>query len=65
MGNDIYNLNLSQRRARSVCTFLAQNKIAASRIRFRGEGEGKPIAGNETDEGRARNRRVEFLIVKK
>jgi outer membrane protein OmpA-like peptidoglycan-associated protein len=64
-GEDVYNLDLSSRRAKAVVAFLVQNKIAATRLKFKGFGEGKPIASNETDEGRAQNRRVEFLILKK
>jgi outer membrane protein OmpA-like peptidoglycan-associated protein len=64
-GEDAYNLDLSSRRAKAVVAFLVQNKIAATRLKFKGFGEGKPIASNETDEGRAQNRRVEFLILKK
>lgn len=65
LGEDDYNLNLSMRRARAVASFLIDNKIATTRLRFRGEGESKPIATNDTDEGRAQNRRVEFVVVKK
>ena len=64
-GEDAYNLDLSSRRAKAVVAFLVQNKIAATRLKFKGFGEGKPIASNETDEGRAQNRRGEFLILKK
>jgi outer membrane protein OmpA-like peptidoglycan-associated protein len=63
-GNDAYNVGLSKRRAQAVVDFLTQNKIAASRLRSRGEGEAKPIASNETAEGRAQNRRVEFIVLK-
>jgi outer membrane protein OmpA-like peptidoglycan-associated protein len=65
LGDDDYNLGLSQRRANAVVSFLTQNNIAASRLRFRGEGERQPIATNETDEGRALNRRVEFVVIRK
>lgn len=65
LGNDAYNLDLSRRRAKSVMQFLLENKIPATRLRSRGEGEAKPVATNTTDEGRAQNRRVEFLVVKK
>lgn len=65
LGSDAYNLDLSRRRAQAVVNFLRTNKIAANRLRFRGEGESKPVATNDTDEGRAQNRRVEFVVVKK
>lgn len=65
LGNDNYNLDLSRRRANSVMQFLLENKIPSARLRSRGEGEAKPVATNATDEGRAQNRRVEFLVVKK
>ena len=64
-GEDGYNLDLSRRRSKSVVDFLLQNQIAASRLRYRGEGERQPVATNYTDEGRAQNRRVEFVVVKK
>ena len=65
LGDDAYNLELSRRRAESVVNFLLENKISKTRLRSHGEGESKPIASNETDEGRAQNRRVEFIVVKK
>ncbi|MEO6038401.1 MAG: OmpA family protein [Saprospiraceae bacterium] len=64
-GEDAYNLDLSRRRSKSVVAFLLQNRIPVSRLRYRGEGERQPVASNETDEGRAQNRRVEFVVVKK
>jgi OmpA-OmpF porin, OOP family len=63
VGDDTYNLDLSRRRAASVMSFLLENKIAAKRLRSKGWGESKPIATNETDEGRQFNRRVEFQII--
>lgn len=65
LGNDSYNLDLSRRRAKSVMQFLLESKIPAARLRSRGEGEAKPVATNATDEGRAQNRRVEFVVLKK
>lgn len=65
LGSDEYNLELSRRRAQAVVTYLRDNRIPAARLRFRGEGEGKPVAANDTEEGRAKNRRVEFVVVKK
>lgn len=61
-GSDDYNMGLSQRRAESVVNFLTSNGIAANRLSAVGRGEGSPVADNETDEGRARNRRVDFVI---
>ena len=61
-GSDEYNMSLSQRRAESVVNFLTSNGIAASRLSSAGRGEGSPVASNDTDEGRAQNRRVDFVI---
>jgi outer membrane protein OmpA-like peptidoglycan-associated protein len=60
---DEYNLDLSRRRAESVRIYLIGRGIAESRLTSEGFGEGRPVASNETDEGLAMNRRVEFLIV--
>ncbi len=65
LGDDAYNLDLSRRRAEAVVNFLLENKVNKNRLRSHGEGESKPIASNETDEGRAQNRRVEFVVMKK
>lgn len=61
-GTEEYNMNLSQRRADSVVKYLTDNGIAASRLSSVGRGEGSPTATNDTDEGRAQNRRVDFVI---
>ncbi|WP_419868418.1 OmpA family protein [Chryseobacterium sp. CT-SW4] len=61
-GSDSYNLSLSERRAESVKSYLSAKGIASSRLFAKGEGESQPVASNETDEGRAKNRRVEFAI---
>ena len=60
VGPDAYNLRLSQRRAEVVETYLVGKGIAEDRIEARGFGESKPIADNNTAEGRAENRRVEI-----
>jgi outer membrane protein OmpA-like peptidoglycan-associated protein len=65
IGDDDYNKYLSRCRAKSVVTFLLENKIKPARLRYRGAGERQPVATNETDEGRAQNRRVEFVVVRK
>ncbi len=64
LGNDAYNLDLSRRRAESVLKYLTENKIAKSRLSASGLGEQIPIASNETEEGRAMNRRVEFVVLR-
>lgn len=61
-GAEVYNLKLSQRRAAAVMNFLIEQGIAASRLKSAGFGESRPLADNETEEGRERNRRVELNI---
>jgi OOP family OmpA-OmpF porin len=63
-GSDEYNLKLSDGRAKSVREYIISKGIAENRIVSQGYGESKPVATNETDEGRQLNRRVEFKIVK-
>ena len=58
--DDDYNLKLSQRRAETVRDYLISKGIAADRLTAKGYGETKPIADNETEEGRFKNRRVEL-----
>lgn len=65
VGNDEYNLKLSDDRAKSVYTYLIENNIQADRLSFKGFGETQPKASNKTAEGRAKNRRTEFVIVEK
>lgn len=62
-GNDGYNLRLSKQRAAACMDYLANKGIARNRLESEGFGETKPIATNGTDEGRAKNRRVEFKIL--
>ncbi len=61
-GSDAYNLSLSDRRAASVKNYLVSQGILGGRIITSGMGESSPIASNDTDSGRAQNRRVEFAI---
>lgn len=63
LGEEAYNLDLSERRARSVEGFLVENGIARDRIYAKGYGEAFPVATNETQSGRQQNRRVEVLIL--
>ncbi|WP_445457261.1 OmpA family protein [Flavobacterium sp. HNIBRBA15423] len=62
-GADDYNLSLSQQRATSVKNYMTQKGISSSRFVIKGMGEADPIADNESDAGRSKNRRVEFAIV--
>ncbi len=64
-GSDEYNLKLSQARAQSVVDYLVKNGISPTRLTAKGYGESKPIADNETEEGRQLNRRTEFTILSK
>jgi OOP family OmpA-OmpF porin len=58
-----YNLDLSKRRAASVRTWLSEHGVDAGRMQSEGYGMTLPVASNETDQGRAQNRRVEFKIL--
>lgn len=62
-GSDAYNQDLSERRAISVADYLVSRRVKSARIGTRGFGESQPIATNETEEGRAANRRVEIKVV--
>lgn len=62
-GPDQYNMQLSDRRAKAVMKFLVDKGVADTRLTAQGFGETKPIADNETEEGKIKNRRVEFNIV--
>src|SRR5690606_30130717 len=63
VGSDAANKQLSENRARSVWDYLATKlKVPASSVKILGYGESRPIADNETEEGRQQNRRVDLLI---
>ena len=59
-GSEAHNLTLSGRRAEAVVAWLVEHGVDASRLRAEGHGESRPVANNETGEGRALNRRVEL-----
>ena len=61
-GTDAYNLSLSERRAAAVKSYLVAQGVSSSRMFTMGVGEKEPVASNDTDAGRAENRRVEFAI---
>jgi outer membrane protein OmpA-like peptidoglycan-associated protein len=62
VGSDEYNQALSERRASSVAAYLLSQGIAPSKLTSEGKGESQPVADNDTDAGRAKNRRVELHI---
>ncbi len=62
-GDDAANMALSQARAKAVADYLISNQVSSTRLRSRGFGETKPLDTNDTDEGKAKNRRIEFLIL--
>ncbi|MEG1556389.1 MAG: OmpA family protein [Bacteroidales bacterium] len=62
-GTDEYNNKLSLERAKSVYDYLISRGISPKQISYKGYGKSKPIASNDTEEGRAINRRTEFMIV--
>ncbi len=64
-GGETENLALSNERAYSVMEYLQQRNIDASRLSFKGFGESKPLVSNDTEAGRAKNRRTEFVILSK
>jgi outer membrane protein OmpA-like peptidoglycan-associated protein len=61
-GTDTYNQDLSERRARSTAMYLASRGVSAGRVQTVGRGEIEPVASNDTDAGKAQNRRVEVAI---
>lgn len=63
-GSDKFNLNLSKRRANAVKNYLVTKGVLDAVITTDGKGESMPIATNDTAEGRSKNRRVEFTIIK-
>ncbi len=65
IGNDASNLKLSESRAQSVYTYLIEQGIVGTRLTYKGFGKSMPVAGNDTEDGRARNRRTVFVITRK
>lgn len=59
---EAYNQQLSEKRAQTVAGALEQNRVNKDRVAARGLGTRSPVASNETDEGRSKNRRVEVII---
>ena len=63
VGTDSYNQALSERRANAVAGYLGSKGIMQQRMMVVGAGETRPVASNDTDSGRAQNRRVEITLV--
>jgi outer membrane protein OmpA-like peptidoglycan-associated protein len=63
VGTDSYNQALSERRANSVAAYLGSRGVMQQRMITVGAGESRPIASNDTESGRAQNRRVEITLV--
>jgi len=63
IGSFEYNMNLSQRRAQSIVNYLVVKEINPERLKGKGYGESRPVASNNTEEGRKMNRRIEFIII--
>jgi len=62
-GSEAYNKKLSDKRAKAVVTYLVDKGVEEARLHAEGFGEAKPIASNDADDGKAKNRRVEFNIL--
>ena len=65
VGSNSYNQKLSEARAKSAVEYLVRKGISATRLQAKGYGESSPIATNETDPGRTKNRRVEMKVTGK
>jgi hypothetical protein len=62
-GSEMYNLELSQNRAKAVYNYLISNGLDPARLTFRGYGEEMPCGSNDTEEGKAGNRRTQITIL--
>ena len=62
VGEKKMNQTLSQNRAKSVYDYLVAHGVSAERLSFKGYASSKPVADNNTLEGKAKNRRTEFLV---
>ena len=60
VGSEAFNQKLSEQRAQSVADYFTSNGVSADRLSVVGEGESNPVASNDTEDGRAKNRRVEI-----
>jgi outer membrane protein OmpA-like peptidoglycan-associated protein len=65
VGKPADNLTLSNNRAKAVVAYLASKGIETSRLQSKGFGETRPVSDNNTEEGRAKNRRTELQVISK
>lgn len=63
VGPEAYNMDLSLKRAEAVMNYLVSRGVEAYRMEALGKGEDYPVASNDTEEGRAHNRRIEFIVI--
>lgn len=63
VGSDVDNMNLSNNRANAVMQYLLKKGVNGNRLTAKGYGETKFIAPNDTEKGKQKNRRVEFVII--
>lgn len=64
IGSFEYNMDLSRKRAQSIMDYMVSRGIPKDRLKAVGYGESRPIASNQTESGRQKNRRVEFILIK-
>jgi outer membrane protein OmpA-like peptidoglycan-associated protein len=62
-GSEVYNINLSEKRALSVVKYLIDKGVSQTRLKYKGYGNAAPIGDNVTQEGRKLNRRTEVRII--
>ncbi|MFT3739052.1 MAG: OmpA family protein [Breznakibacter sp.] len=65
VGTMAFNIDLSTKRAQTVVNYLVEKGVGLSRLSYKGYGFNKPVADNDTEEGRAQNRRTEMVVVDK
>ncbi len=65
VGSVAANMTLSYNRAKAVCKYLTDHGISSTRLTYKGYGESSPVATNKTDKGRAKNRRIEFIVLER